>query len=382
MKGSFKLILAHPHFFASDGKAKSGSHSGDTGEWQMSDKEKDIGAGDARITDKISDFAERAAAAVSHAIHPMIEQYAQLFTHGARTPVLRRPDEYGMAYEEVFFPSLDGVPLEGWFIPAPSDKLIIANHPMPCNRYGFPGHLPPWNTWFGGFEVNFLPELKHLHDAGYNILTYDIRNHGMSGQGNGGIAGIGLLECRDVVGSLHYAKSRPDTASMRTGLYSRCMGGNSTIIAMAKWPKEFDHIQALFLLQPASGRTFIERGAENIKLDPKKAAKRLDERIHELSGFHLDEMSPTPSAGHVKVPTFLAQLRRDSIVNAEQDTQEIFDALGSQEKQLFWIEGSDQRFYAYNYFGEHPDLLVGWFDKHMNGAAESAQSEQRTLETA
>jgi len=25
---------------------------------------------------------------------------------------------------------------------------------------------------FGGFEVNFLPELKRLHEAGYNILTY------------------------------------------------------------------------------------------------------------------------------------------------------------------------------------------------------------------
>jgi uncharacterized protein len=47
--------------------------------------------------------------------------------------------------------------------PSNSDKLLIVNHPMTCNRYGFPGHLPPWNTMFGGFEVNFLPELKHLH---------------------------------------------------------------------------------------------------------------------------------------------------------------------------------------------------------------------------
>jgi hypothetical protein len=31
----------------------------------------------------------------------------------------------------------------------------------------------------GGFEVNFLPEYKALHDAGYNILCYDIRNHGL-----------------------------------------------------------------------------------------------------------------------------------------------------------------------------------------------------------
>jgi hypothetical protein len=43
------------------------------------------------------------------------------------------------------------------------------------------------------FEVNFLPEYKILHDAGYNILTYDLRNHGRSGMGSGGIIGHGVL---------------------------------------------------------------------------------------------------------------------------------------------------------------------------------------------
>ena len=34
-------------------------------------------------------------------------------------------------------PALDGVPLEGWFIPAAgSDHLIIANHPMGLSRSG------------------------------------------------------------------------------------------------------------------------------------------------------------------------------------------------------------------------------------------------------
>ena len=41
-------------------------------------------------------------ASISHKLHTMIEQYAQLFKSGARTPVLRRPDDYGMPYEEVF----------------------------------------------------------------------------------------------------------------------------------------------------------------------------------------------------------------------------------------------------------------------------------------
>lgn len=49
---------------------------------------------------------------------------------------------------------------------------------------------------FGGFEVNFLPELKHLHDAGYNILTYDLRNCTMSGEANANTSGLGLLGCR------------------------------------------------------------------------------------------------------------------------------------------------------------------------------------------
>jgi uncharacterized protein len=330
-----------------------------------SSERKDLGENDAKFIDIFSNVADAAAAKVAHTFHPMIEAYAQLFAHGARTPVLRRPSDYGMEYEDAFFPSLDGVPLEAWFIPAESDKLLIVNHPMPCNRYGFPGHLAPWNVMFGGFEANFLPELKHLHDAGYNILTYDLRNHGQSGSGSGGISGLGLMECRDVVGSVRYAKSRKDLAMMRTGLYSRCMGGNSTVIAMSKWPEEFTHIKALVLLMVVSGTTFIEKGAENLHLDPQKAVERLDERLRELTGMRLEEETPLPYAKDVKVPTLMTQLRRDFLIHAEKDGQAIFDALGAQDKELLWIEESNQRFYAYNYFGQRPERLLGWFAKYM-----------------
>ncbi len=34
----------------------------------------------------------------------------------------------------------------------------------------------------------------HLTDAGYNVLTYDIRNHGNRGAANGGLSGIGQWE--------------------------------------------------------------------------------------------------------------------------------------------------------------------------------------------
>ena|ERR1700691_2426301 len=67
-----------------------------------------------------------------------------------------------------------------------------------------------------------------------------------------------------------------------------------------------------------------------------------------------------------------AQLRRNFLVHGEKDGQAIFEALGTQQKELLWIEVSNQRFYAYNYFGQHPERLVGWFDLYMGGAIKQA----------
>ncbi|MGV9342115.1 alpha/beta hydrolase [Streptomyces sp. NPDC003688] len=299
----------------------------------------------------------------------LVDQYAQMFAHGARTPVLKRPTDVGMAYEEVQFPSKDGVPLEAWYIPAEgSDRLLVVNHPMTCNRYGFPGQLEPWHTElgvFGGFEVDFLTELRFLHDAGYNILTYDLRNHGLSSDANGITSGLGLIEARDVVGSLRYVRGQDNLAAMKLGLYSRCMGANSTIVAMDFWPEEFGGVQALVVLNTVSGKTFIEQGARNIGLDPDKAREALATKLAGLCGMRLDDESPQLYAHAVKVPTFMAQLRHDFLIDAEKDGTEIFDAIGAEDKELFWIEGSNQRFYAYNYFGQHPEKLIGWFDGHL-----------------
>lgn len=291
-----------------------------------------------------------------------IDGLAAFFASSYRTPVLRRPDEYGMRYEDVFFPSMDGVTLEGWFIPADSDKLVICNHFMPGNRYGYPGHLEPWKN-FGGFEVNFLPQYRALHDAGYNVLAYDIRNHGLSGTGNGGIVGIGLLEYRDVIGSVRYAKSRSDTKDMKTSLLSICLGCNSTIVAMNKHPEEFDNIKALVALQPVSARPFVEQALD--KAGVVNGAEMFDAASRKNTGFGIDELSPIEHAKAVTVPTLVAQVHRDFLTKPS-DVQTIYDNIPAKDKKLFWIEGTDQRFQGYNYFGVHPELMIEWFDSHID----------------
>jgi hypothetical protein len=157
----------------------------------------------------------------------ILQAMADSFGQQLRSPVLHWPSEQDLDYEDVTFPALDGVPLEGWFMPSPgSDKLIIANHPMGFSRSGLPGHLEPWKSiWASSgndFEVNLIPDYKILHDAGYNVLAYDLRNLGLSGAANGGIASSGIFEARDVAGSLAYARSRRDTRDITFALFSRC----------------------------------------------------------------------------------------------------------------------------------------------------------------
>ena len=290
-----------------------------------------------------------------------INGLADLMAHSTRTPILRTPDEYGMTYEEILFPVVDRVTIEGWIIPGNSDKLIICNHPMPANRYGYPGHLDPWKN-FGGFEVNFLPEYKILHDAGYNIIAYDMRNHGRSGVGSGGVNGHGILEYRDVIGSLRYAKSRPDTKKMKIALYSRCLGANATIVAMKKHPEEFKEVKTMIALQPVSPKVFVETAVENNKIA--NGLELFDEAFHKQTGFYLKDVWPMEYAKAVTIPTLVAQVKNDFLTKPS-NVQEIYENISSKDKKLFWIEGTDQRFEGYNYFGKNPKLVLEWFDKHM-----------------
>lgn len=283
--------------------------------------------------------------------------------HGWRTPVLKTPETVGLIYEDIFFPSMDGVPIEGWFIPGESDKLIICNHFWPGNRYGFAGHLDGLNG-FGGFEVNFLNYYKHLHDEGYNILTYDFRNHGLSGDANGKTFGLGLFEYRDVIGSLQYVNSRRDTSKMQKGLMAICVGCDATIIGMEKYPDYFRDIKVMIGLQPVSAKPFLQKVVELMKLETptNEILEYINNKYYTTNGFCLDDLSPISYAKSVTTPTKIFQLRRDFRTNVG-DVQAIFDNLGSKDKEIHWIEGSDERFLAYNYFGEFPDLMLEWFAK-------------------
>jgi hypothetical protein len=301
-------------------------------------------------------------------IEKTLQTIAEGFRVWPRAPILHWPEEAGLAYENVTFPSEDGVPLEAWYIPrSGSKKVVIANHPRWFNRSGLPSHLEPWKS-FGSatgndFEVNFVPDYKILHDAGYNVLAYDLRNFGHSGVANGGVFSVGRYESRDVIGSLNYVRSRDDTRNMTIGLFSRCVGGNSTMFAMQRKPKAFEGVRCMVSPQPLSSGVALERALERLGI-PLSYMPVLDEKIRIQTSFSISQFSPVSWARSVHIPTFLYQVK-DDVYTRPADIQSMFDNIPISEKKLIWIEGTTRRWDGYTYFQREPDEMLDWFGRFM-----------------
>ncbi|MER7164904.1 alpha/beta hydrolase [Micromonospora sp. NPDC000207] len=298
----------------------------------------------------------------------LLERIAAGFSHPPRSPVLRSPGELGLDFEEVTFPSHDGVPLEGWFLPAPgSTKLVIANHPMGFTRAGLPTHLEPWHSaWAAsgnGFEVDFVPDYRILHDAGHHVLAYDLRNHGLSGAANGGITSSGIFEARDVVGALTYARRRPETRDAAVGLFSRCLGASATFAAMTRFPAEFEGVRCLVAAQPVTARVIMAR-----RLALLGAAGRLDD-LEQLilrdTGIGFARRSPQEWARDVRVPTFLYQVR-DDVLTDPGDVQTMYDNIPVAQKELHWIVGTTARWDGYLEFQRRPQPMLDWLARYLS----------------
>ncbi len=283
-----------------------------------------------------------------------------------RTPVHKTPADHGIIdWEDVYFPSDDGVPLEAWYVPADggeTDKLIVMNHPMPMSRSGFTGHWgEPWSG-VDAIEIDFVAILAHLVRDGYNVLSYDLRNHGNSGSANGGVCGIGRYEWRDCVGAKKYIDAHPRLSKMTIGLYSQCTGANAQYEAISRLPEMFADVRCLFSPLAVSMTALMGEFAKLQGVDDYMDLMDLEQK--KLGGFTNSEMTPHLFAAAVKIPTMITQVK-DDLWTTQEDGQMTFDLLGAADKEIFWIEGTPRRFDGYNYYGNNPARMLAWFGKYM-----------------
>ena len=174
------------------------------------------------------------------------------------TPVLHNPGEYGMEYEEITIPLFDGVKLKSWFIHSSgSNKLIIANHPIIFNRYGFLGYLTEYQAMVD-FKVNFLPEYKHMHNVGYKIICYDKCNHDESENDDGYSCELGRYEWKASAVVKQWVDKHSKFSQMTVCLMSRYIGANAQYKALSDFLELFSNVKCMVSPQPAGVRTLVK----------------------------------------------------------------------------------------------------------------------------
>ena len=107
------------------------------------------------------------------------------------------------------------------------------DHPVSIDGRFFPGtdHAAIiLASGYGDTQDQMLPIAEFLHQAGFNILTYNSRARSTSG---GRYVTLGVLEQKDLISIVNYLAHKADVDPNRIGVLGISMGGSVAVLAAA-----------------------------------------------------------------------------------------------------------------------------------------------------
>ena len=125
---------------------------------------------------------------------------------------VRTPDLINLEYRDVYFTTLDGVNLHGWFLPAQGRTFgtVLFLH----------GNAENISTHIG--SVYWLPE------RGFNVFLFDYRGYGWS-RGKPSIAGVQ----QDAQSAITHIMTSPNVDAQRVVVFGQSLGGALAVTAVA-----------------------------------------------------------------------------------------------------------------------------------------------------
>jgi fermentation-respiration switch protein FrsA (DUF1100 family) len=138
-------------------------------------------------------------------------------TRATRSAIQSTPAAQGLAFEPVTLTSpVDGELMQGWFLPSgTSRRTIVMLHGLDADR---------WEGRMADIGSMFVRE-------GFNVLTYDLRGHGVSG---GTSIGLGWLERHDVGKALEFLEGK-GLKREQTGIWGVSYGTATALLASAQY---------------------------------------------------------------------------------------------------------------------------------------------------
>ncbi len=225
----------------------------------------------------------------------------------------RSAQELGLAYEEVSFATGDGVTLRGWFFPVEgvdAPAILYAPATSKDQRSG-------------------LSLVRPLHDAGFNVLLFSYRGHGLSDGHYHGFS-YGARESLDVDAAVRYL--REEKGMRRIGALGHSAGAVSIILSAARNPG----IDAVVAASPF--RSMEEIWNTNRPAIFPTPMFELMMRISELlKGFSRDQVRPLDVIADIAPrPLLIIHSSDDKRITVEQ-AQALFGA-AEEPKQMWLIE--------------------------------------------
>lgn len=150
---------------------------------------------------------------VGPVIGETIATFPPFFTRETPNP----QSEFGLPYEDVAFPTTEGLMLRGWFIPsekADAPAILYAPATSHDQRSG-------------------LSLVSAFHQAGYHVLLFSYRGHAQS-DGDWGKFTYGDAESRDVDAAVRFL--RDDKGIDRIAAIGHSVGAVSAILSAARNP--------------------------------------------------------------------------------------------------------------------------------------------------
>ena len=130
-------------------------------------------------------------------------------------------DEYHIDYWEShqYAGGDEGIILDAWWIPI--QKSSPSNAPVIIVTHGFR---------VSKFDPDILTVAGMLNRAGFNVLLFDLRDHGKSTVEDGRVS-LGTKEYKDVIASVDWLVKDKGFSVQRIGLYGDSMGAATAAIA-------------------------------------------------------------------------------------------------------------------------------------------------------
>lgn len=293
----------------------------------------------------------------------------RLIVRPGRVRVWSTPErEAGLAYEDITFEARDGTRLAGWFIAASVDPAptIVILHGWPWNRMGTRADSPLSDLPLSQ-SVELMALFEGLHEAGYHVLTFDLRNFGDSERR--GVVTAGQSECLDLLGALDYLEGRPDVDMERLGALGFSNGGSALLFALG----QTDRLRAAIAVQPTTASVFL-RGYTRAILGPfaVPVSALLKVFYRMAGGPSLDTIRPAEAAENAgDTPVLYIQGTGDRW-GSQAD---VANMAAHTPNATAVYPVTQNRFEGYRYILNHPEVVLDFFEAHLSRSTSDSMND-------